>query len=220
MNWFSIETSSPDVSMAVGTAGTISRELRSEGNASILAEPLCRKLDPDWEKIDHCVIGQGPGSYNGLRVGYAFLKGLLLTHPLPVFEVPTPLTLAAKACRALGLKDGIIFVLNNARREEVFGALIEVSKGKPRLQQQKICSEALLREIVPPQLTAVVSYDYLPGALASFSSHRWLHLRPDAATAAEVAFLLELPPTSRLSDLQPHYVREAVPGAHTPKVQE
>ncbi len=41
-------------------------------------------------------IATGPGSFTGLRIGMAFIKGLAFTHQLPIIGVPT-LDITAKA---------------------------------------------------------------------------------------------------------------------------
>src|SRR5688572_27122580 len=133
MRWFALETSSQQISLSFGEGMTCHREISRVGNASALIESIYREIAFDFSKIEHCVIGQGPGSYNGLRVGYAFLKGLLCLSPVPVTEIPTPLILATQAASELQVSQAAILVLNNARREEVYGALIQVREGIPHM---------------------------------------------------------------------------------------
>ena len=211
MKWFSLETSSPRVSMAIGNNLVCLQEVSAEGNASVLIEPLFRKLNVNWEEIQKCIIGQGPGSYNGLRVGYAFLKGLLCLNPLPVIEIATPLILATHASEHLSLKNADIFVLNNARRKEMYGALVEIQNGLPRLQWQTIIQEKSMVEKLPAKLDAIVSYDYAPDDLLAFGAYPQLFLFPSATFAGQIAFKLNLPAKAHLSELEPHYVRPPVP---------
>ncbi len=210
--WFSIETSSRHVSLALGEGDACLREVARGGNASLLVEPLFRELDVDFSKLDLCVIGQGPGSYNGMRVGYAFLKGMICLHPLPVVQIPTPLTLALQA-QAIMKNSGTasFLILNNARREEIYAALVELSDGKPSLQWDFIGSEASVRERLPVHLDAIVSSDYTAADLPTFSAHRWLSIFPSAAVTGQLAGLLNAPASSDLSRLEPRYVRPPVP---------
>ncbi len=211
--WLSLETSSPRVSMALGKEGRCLREVEEYGNASTLIEPLCRRLAPDFSRITLCVIGQGPGSYNGLRVGYAFLKGLLCTAPIPVLQIPTPLILARMAVPTSErhTPPSEILVLNNARRGEVYGALVEVRGGIPRLLWETVAPEAILRARLPSVPIRVASYDYPANGLPSFSEEPFHHLFPSASAAGILAHDLKGAASSDLACLQPHYVRDAVP---------
>ncbi len=222
MHWLAIETSSQQVSIALGDNSICLREVSKKGNASILIEPLFEELNVDFEKIQRCIIGKGPGSYNGLRVGYAFLKGLLCLQTLPIIEIPTPLILAAQAT-----ENGIVLVLNNARREEIYGALVEVQEGIPKLQWEAVSSEEALFKKVPTNICTIVSYDYTATDLLFFKEFQWVSpaevpkvprasalgapLFPMASTAGVLDSKLKLSSKTCLSELEPHYVRVAVP---------
>jgi len=211
MYWFAIETSSPSVSMAWGRDSTCLRAVSEEGNASALVEPLFRELKMDLGQIEQCVIGQGPGSYNGLRVGYAFLKGLLCLVPLPIVQVSTPLILAQHALEKLGKKNAAFLILNNARRGEIYGALIHAQDGRLHLQWETIDDEKALFPQLPSHLDAIVSYDYTAKDLPALGCHTWVSLFPTALVAGQVARQLKLLPAKHLSELEPRYIRVAVP---------
>ncbi|MBI4027196.1 MAG: tRNA (adenosine(37)-N6)-threonylcarbamoyltransferase complex dimerization subunit type 1 TsaB [Verrucomicrobia bacterium] len=215
MHWFAIETSSRQVSMAVGTDATCLRERFAEGDASRLVERLYCELNPNWQQIEQCVIGQGPGSYNGLRVGYAFLKGLLCPTPIPVVEVPSPLLLAAQAAHQFALEDAAVLVLNNARRNELYGAMIRMEGGLPRIEWETVATKEILRTKLPASLNAIVSYDYAPSDLPIFKEFRWLFMQPRAAMAGALACRLNLAANPRLSQIEPRYIRPPVSQAVT-----
>ena len=212
MRWFAIETSSPCVSLALGQDDLVLREVSRNGNASTLVEPLFRELNVDLDQIDQCVIGQGPGSYNGLRLGYAFLKGLLCLQPLPVVEIPSPLTLAQIALEKLGKPEATLLILNNARRNEIYGALVDGRSGSPHLCWQTVCDEPTLLAKLPEQLDAVVAYDYTAGDFPALAGRTWISICPTATTAGQLAQRLKQPSAADLSQLEPHYVRAPVPG--------
>ncbi len=208
--WFAIETSSPQLSMALGKGSELLREISRKGNASVLIEPLFRELDIDLNHIDLCMISQGPGSYNGLRVGYAFLKGLLCLKPLPVIQIPTSFILAKIAFEQLGLKKGTFLVLNNARCEEVYGALIDVQNGQPHLLWEWLGNEKVLLSKLSSHLDAIVSYDYKPSDFPDLAQYPWLSLFPTASFAGQIIQQSKLTASIQLSKLEPHYVRAAV----------
>jgi tRNA threonylcarbamoyl adenosine modification protein YeaZ len=211
MHWLSIETSSSHVSLAVGEDATCHREIAREGNASVLIEPLYRELQPDFKIIDQCMIGQGPGSYNGLRVGYAFLKGLLCLNPISVCEVPVSLTLALEVARKESFKDAKILVVNNARREELYGALVDIKEGLPTLAWENVTSEKTIAESLTRKLDAVISYEFSREQLPLIEANHWISIYPTAKGNALAAHKLKLPIKEKLSELEPHYVRVAVP---------
>jgi len=64
-------------------------------------------------------VSIGPGSFTGLRVGVATVKGLAFGAAQPVVPVPT---LAALASRA-GRDDACVVALLDARRGEVYAAI-------------------------------------------------------------------------------------------------
>jgi tRNA threonylcarbamoyl adenosine modification protein YeaZ len=210
MIWLSIETSSPQTSLAYGKDNTCLNEVSSTQSASTCIEPLFRQLNITPSQIELCILGQGPGSYNGLRVGYGFLKGLLALNPLPVVQVPTPLILAALAAEKVK-GDGTFLVINNARRGELYGALVEVKNHSPNLCWEQVSTTAELHTRTPPDLHACVTYDFSPEQLTAWNKNLILPIHPTASVAAQLALELKLEPVSQLSQLEPHYVRSAVP---------
>lgn len=213
VHWLSIETSSQRVSMAIGNGTECIREIAKKGNASTLIESIYRELDIPWEKIQQCVIGQGPGSYNGLRVGYSFLKGLLCTQPLPIIQVPTPLSLALQVTEQLANRNITILVLNNARRDEIYGALVEVRSGLPYLQWESTADLKSIQAKLPTNVKAIVSYDFTANQLPDFESYPWLSSFPSASTTGRLASCMDFPKVT-IPQLEPHYVRAAVPKAN------
>lgn len=69
--------------------------------------------------LDAFAVSIGPGSFTGLRVGVATVKGLAFGAAQPVVPVPT---LAALASRA-GRDDACVAGVLDARRDEVYAAI-------------------------------------------------------------------------------------------------
>jgi tRNA threonylcarbamoyl adenosine modification protein YeaZ len=207
VNWLSLETSSPEVSLALGEGEKCLRQVSRKGNASQIIEDLYKELNVDMALVEKVLISKGPGSYNGLRVGYGFLKGLLIGDARPTIEVPSPMSIGVQA-KALHPEVSDLIVLNNARRDEVYAAWIDLNGGLT-LKSEVICSAAALPQKFSPSL--VVSYDYEPRSLPIFSEVPWITLFPRAEDLMKAASLARLELTSSSSALSPHYVRPPVP---------
>jgi tRNA threonylcarbamoyladenosine biosynthesis protein TsaB len=81
----------------------------------------CRLSD-----IDAIAVSIGPGSFTGLRVGLALVKGIAYESRLPVVAVSS---LEAQAARTANLS-GTICPLLDARKQEVYAALFHRRDGE------------------------------------------------------------------------------------------
>jgi tRNA threonylcarbamoyladenosine biosynthesis protein TsaB len=70
------------------------------------ADELLRASGADRSELTGIVVGTGPGSFTGLRLGLATARGLALALELPVAGVSTLDALAAGAPGALPVVDG------------------------------------------------------------------------------------------------------------------
>lgn len=81
-------------------------------------------LEP--KDVDLYVLSAGPGSFTGVRIGAATLKGLAFAEDKPCIGVST---LEAMAENLKGL-NGVICPVINARRGQVYSALFESKEGE------------------------------------------------------------------------------------------
>lgn len=79
-------------------------------------------------EVDAFACSIGPGSFTGLRIGIATIKGFALSLNKPVISVPTLLSLAYN----VPYFDGIVCTVLDARNDNVYSALFNV-KGKPEM---------------------------------------------------------------------------------------
>lgn len=94
-------------------------------------------VDLDLSSIDFIAVTAGPGSFTGLRIGAATVKGLGLALDKPVLPVPT---VDALACGLYGT-DRVICPLMDARRQQVYTGIYENRDGLRVLEPQ--CVTAL-----------------------------------------------------------------------------
>ncbi len=91
MNWLALETSSPLLSIALKKGNNKTEEftfkgfLRHAENLLPAIDRLLKKKGLRVEAIDAFCIGRGPGSYTGLRIGFAALKGFLVLMEKPCY---------------------------------------------------------------------------------------------------------------------------------------
>ena len=93
-------------------------------------------LDLDLSSIDFIAVTAGPGSFTGLRIGAATVKGLGLALDKPVLPVPTVDSLA---CGLYGT-DRVICPLMDARRQQVYTGIYENKDGLRILEPQCVAA--------------------------------------------------------------------------------
>ncbi len=86
-----------------------------------MLENVREMIDLDLNTIDYLAVAAGPGSFTGLRIGSATVKGLGLALNKPVIEVPTLEGLAYNMCGT----DHLVCPLMDARRNQVYTGIYE-----------------------------------------------------------------------------------------------
>ena len=143
MKILAIEASGPVAGCALLEDGTLTAEYsvqykkkHSQSLVPMLNE-MKEMLDLDLSSIDFIAVTAGPGSFTGLRIGAATVKGLGLALDKPVLPVPTVDSLA---CGLYGT-DCVICPLMDARRQQVYTGIYENKDGLRILEPQ--CVTAL-----------------------------------------------------------------------------
>lgn len=90
-----------------------------------MMEAVMDSLKLSVADLDLLAVSNGPGSFTGIRIGVAAVKGLAFKDRIPCVGVSS---LEAMAYNFLGL-DGIVCPVINARRSQVYTALFRVSDG-------------------------------------------------------------------------------------------
>ena len=98
------------------------------------------------DTVDYFAINAGPGSFTGVRIGIAALKGLTLFRDACIIPVST---LESMAYRYAGLKDGIYCGAMDARCKQVYTGTFKIENGRVnRLTEDSALPIAELPEIL------------------------------------------------------------------------
>ena len=131
MNILAVDSSAAVASVAILKDDTVLGEyFLDNGNTHSetilpMAESLFSRLSMTVDDIDLFAVSIGPGSFTGLRIGVATIKGLAFGRNKPCAAIST---LEALAHNLEGFS-GILCPVMDARREQVFTALFR-SDGK------------------------------------------------------------------------------------------
>ncbi len=109
--------------------------------------PICKALLDNagiaLVELDGFALSGGPGSFTGLRIGMAAVKGMAFAAGKPCYPVST---LEALAYNMIGF-DGVVCPVMDARRGQVYNALFRAADSKiTRLCEDRAISIADLRE--------------------------------------------------------------------------
>lgn len=112
-----------------------------------MAEDACAAAGTTLAEIDFYAVTVGPGSFTGVRIGVATVKGLAFRYP----EGENRNCVAVSTLEALGENllglDGIYCAVMDARRGEVYNALFRTENGKlVRLCKDRAISLSALAE--------------------------------------------------------------------------
>lgn len=89
-----------------------------------MLDQLRRMIELDLDSVDAIALAAGPGSFTGLRIGSATVKGLGFAMKKPIVEIPT---LDGLACNLYGT-DKIVCPIMDARRNQVYTGIYEFVK--------------------------------------------------------------------------------------------
>ena len=221
MRALGIDTATAIASVGLVTDGGVI--VRRQPMASSHARTLLPLVDEvlgaggiDVAGLDLLAVSIGPGSFTGLRIGLAVVKGLALASGVPVVGVPT---LEAYA-RALGPRDGAVWPVLDARKGEVYAAGYRWQHGElEEIAAPAALAPASLAATLRPPCTlvgdGVDAYADLWSGIAGVTGLRLADHPPDGAVVARRgAALLAADGPADLSALEPRYCRRSEAELH------
>lgn len=182
-----LDTSTEEIAVGLGRFTTEGVHLIGEVNldaprASLThlvpsIQGLVASADLEVRDVVAVIVGRGPGSFTGVRIGVATAKGIAQGLGVPLYGVGT---LDAIAERFAG-RDGLVGVVGDAMRREVYPALFRCADG----EVQRLTSHSVL----PPLEVAEGWLDLdEPVLLAGNGLHKYadvfVSVLGDAATIA------------------------------------
>ena len=132
MKILAFETSAKAASVALTQEGKLLGEsyqntgLTHSQTLMVMAQDLLRQCGVAISQLDAVAVANGPGSFTGVRIGVAAAKGLAWGAELPCVGVSTLSAMAA----GLGVWQGYVCPVMDARRSQVYNALFHVDCGK------------------------------------------------------------------------------------------
>jgi tRNA threonylcarbamoyladenosine biosynthesis protein TsaB len=171
---------------------------------------LLRRAGLTLDDVRGFAVGLGPGSFTGLRIGLATVKGLAYARRLGASGASSLAALALEGPENLPLA-----VVSVARRGELYlGRYRRTGDRVEALAPEEACTEAELARWLSGEPEARVLgpavHDARPALLAAGVPETALLESPDVPSAWAVARLAGLPPpfdVQALAALEPHYVR-------------
>ena len=132
----------------------------------VMAEDLLKQCGKTVDDVTAVAVAEGPGSFTGVRIGVAAAKGFAWGKNIPCYGTST---LEAMA-ESLGIYEGYVCPVMDARRSQVYNALFYVNRGIiNRVKEDRAISLAELGQ----ELKALEGPVYLVGD-GSDLTHRTL----------------------------------------------
>jgi tRNA threonylcarbamoyladenosine biosynthesis protein TsaB len=151
MKLLAIDTATESCTAALLIDGCIREryEVAPRGHAGLIlpmVDSLLTEAGLAATDLDGLVLGQGPGSFTGVRIGAGVVQGIAFAADLPVAPVSTLAAMAQGAVRLLGARSVLVAI--DARMEEVYWGCYQLGT---QALVQAVCAE---RVLAPDAVTA------------------------------------------------------------------
>ena len=178
-----------------------------------MAQQLLADCGKTPEDVTAVAVAQGPGSFTGVRIGVAAAKGFSWGSQIPCYGVST----LEAMVRQLGIWQGYVCPVMDARRGQVYNAVFHMDCGKcTRIREDRAISlqdlgEELQKFNEPIFLVgdgSILCYNTLlesVPALVLPEEHRMHQRATGVALVARQAAAMGLAPSG--AELEPNYLR-------------
>ena len=164
--WLAIDTATEIASVAVGrppsaeTGAHVQGARRHAAEIVRLVDFVLRRLSLRPRDLEGIVVGDGPGSFTGLRIGWSAAKGLAHEAGLDIRAIPSLMAAAAGAALHVGAEP--VAACFDALRGQVYGAMYRFHPDRvDTLVEPTLLPPAELARIAPerPRLVVGVGVD-------------------------------------------------------------
>lgn len=181
------------------------------GHAEALV-PMIAAL-PGRGRADRVVVGLGPGSFTGVRIGLAAARALALAWQVPVAGYPTLALVAAMARNASGLQP--VLVAMTGGHGEWFTQVFNADGGGNAVQASLAPADAARldqRLVAGSQAKALVALRGTGEAMPLWPDARELPLLSAESIGSDLTPLYGRPPDAKLAGVAPVANSASLPG--------
>ena len=219
MNILAVDTSATSASVCVAQENkiigefSINTSLTHSQTLVPMIEQVSEKTGIALDNIDAIAVNAGPGSFTGVRIGVAAVKGIAFSRNIPCVSVST---LESMAYNMLD-SECIVCAVMDARCSQVYNALFKVSNGEvERLIEDRALSLADLKldlqkfseKIILVGDGSEITFNYLENSLQNVFLASVNNRIQKASSIACVAFeKIKNDETISASELMPVYLR-------------
>ena len=219
MNILAVDTSATSASVCVALENkiigefSINTSLTHSQTLVPMIEQVIEKTGISMDSIDAIAVNAGPGSFTGVRIGVAAVKGIAFSRNIKCVSVST---LESMAYNMLD-SECIVCAVMDARCSQVYNALFRISNGKvERLVEDRALSLADLKldlqkyseKIILVGDGAEITFNYLENSLQNVLLASVNNRTQKASSIACVAFeKIKNNETITASELMPVYLR-------------
>lgn len=219
MNILAVDTSATSASVCIAQENKIIGEfsintaLTHSQTLIPMIEQLTKNTGVSLDSIDAVTVNAGPGSFTGVRIGVAAVKGIAFARNLPCISVST---LESMAYNMLN-NDCIVCAVMDARCSQVYNAMFRVSGNTvTRLTDDRALSLSDLKQdlqnysekVVLVGDGSVICSEFLENSLKNVVLASMNNRAQTASSVACAAFeRLKINDTMTASELMPVYLR-------------
>ncbi len=130
MNWIALDFSASGATLVISQKGRIKHFcfdslMRKSGDFfSTLNKQM--QFDPKNNGLDYICVGQGPGSFTGIRLAVTIAKTMAYATGAKLIPIPTPLFIAANI--NLNPKQNIKGIIQDAKRDNIYLSYVKNDK--------------------------------------------------------------------------------------------
>lgn len=219
MKILAVDTSATSASVAVAEENkiigsfSINTTLTHSQTLIPMIEDVLKKTNIDFDEIEAVAVNAGPGSFTGVRIGVAAVKGIAFNHNLPCVSIST---LESMAYNFIG-NDCIVCAVMDARCSQVYNALFRINKNEITritddralsLHDLKLELEKIQEKIILVGDGAQICSDFLNNELENVFLAPINNRIQNASSVACAAFKsIKNNEAITVSELQPTYLR-------------